>query len=363
MFAGAAGSAGQDSRPGVPALPRSATPTAAATPTATVTQPSPTGAHLAGRRTFLLGTLSLGALTGCGVRLEEDAPNIPLVPRREPVAAESLLLTLLTSTAALAVSSTKLGGDLPTILARLHHEQADLLRDVLLHGGVPAGSVDAAIAAATRVPVAADPAALARAEIDSVAEPGELAGAAPDVRPSLLALCAQRHVAAHLLDSDVAAPLIAAAPPAGGSSSTLVAAGTPMATLLSDVRLALARCRFLFQVVAARSKTGQRQRADAVAHDLRADIERIEAMLAEPPPLPLGYPLPLPVATPGQAATLAEKAVADLITALGRALPLATGGPPATASAGFTLMLPRLVDAVLLGHEWKVPLTAFPGLS
>ena len=56
------------------------------------------------RRTLLVaavGTLALPA-AGCGIRLEDDAPRLPLVPTRTPVPAEAALVGLTRATAGLA---------------------------------------------------------------------------------------------------------------------------------------------------------------------------------------------------------------------------------------------------------------------
>lgn len=49
------------------------------------------------RRLVITGALALSAsaLTGCGVRLEDDAPDIPFVPKRQPIPAETALLAVL----------------------------------------------------------------------------------------------------------------------------------------------------------------------------------------------------------------------------------------------------------------------------
>lgn len=49
------------------------------------------------RRLVLAGALTTGmaALTGCGVRLEDDAPHIPFVPTRDPLPGEAALLAVL----------------------------------------------------------------------------------------------------------------------------------------------------------------------------------------------------------------------------------------------------------------------------
>lgn len=77
------------------------------------------------RRLLLSGalTLSVTAVTGCGVRLEDDAPDLPFVPRREPIPGEAPLLAVLGALEA---------GEEEDAAAR-----ADLLRKALTEAGVP----------------------------------------------------------------------------------------------------------------------------------------------------------------------------------------------------------------------------------
>lgn len=352
------------------------------------------------RRSLVLGLAASCLLGGCGIQLEEDAPDIPLIPRREPVPLEAQLLALLTSTTALAASAASVGGALATSLAPIHTTQASLLRDVLLHGGVPLDDVDAATSAAARVAPASNATGLATAELADVRPPSRFAGAAPPLRATLLALCAQRLVAAHLLGAPhalVPGPPLPGAPtgqasasgtpaasapsadsasagvpsneaPAGGAPTATGEAPTPTSDRLDEaplgeIRLALARCRYLFQVAAARSSGAQRARASAVVQSLGARLSEVEGMLTTLPALPLGYSLPVPASDQAGAAALARRAAADLVAAYGRALPALTEGQPARVEAAFDLVAPWLAEAVVLGRQWGVPLTAFPGLS
>ena len=84
------------------------------------------------RRLVLTGALGAGvaALTGCGVRLEDDAPDIPFVPRREPIPGEIALLAMLA-----ALTSEE---------GELAHERATILRTALLAADVPEKELDAA---------------------------------------------------------------------------------------------------------------------------------------------------------------------------------------------------------------------------
>lgn len=86
------------------------------------------------RRLVLAGAVSLAAttLTGCGVRLEDDAPDLPFVPRREPIPGEAALLAVL--------------GTLRTSDAEHSAARADRLRAVLEEFRVPATVLDDASA-------------------------------------------------------------------------------------------------------------------------------------------------------------------------------------------------------------------------
>lgn len=303
------------------------------------------------RRSLVLGLVAAGLLTGCRVHLEEGAPDIPMLPRREPVPLEDVLLALLASTSSLARAAGDADGALGAPLARIHTTQANLLQDVLLHGGVPAGEVAGAAAAAPSPGTPPlDARGLAAAELSGVHPPGRLAAAATDLRPALCALCAQRSAASELL--------------AGVRLDTRGAALAPRAAnALVDVRRALARSRYFFQIVAARSAGSQRTRAVEAIGALQQRIQDVETQLATAPELPLGYPLPLAVTSGQTAAALARHAAADLLAAYGRALPTMTAGAEPAARATFEVVTPWLADAVVLGYRWGVPLTAFPGLS
>lgn len=95
------------------------------------------------RRLLITGALALttGALTGCGVRLEDDAPDLPFVPRREPIPGEAALLAVL--------------GTLEDSDAVHSAQRAGLLRDALEEAQVPVALLDEAAAPATDAETAA----------------------------------------------------------------------------------------------------------------------------------------------------------------------------------------------------------------
>lgn len=73
-------------------------------------------------------TLSAATLAGCGVRLEDDAPDIPFVPGREPIPGEAVLVAML--------------GALEADDAQHSDARAKLLREALEKAQVPATVLD-----------------------------------------------------------------------------------------------------------------------------------------------------------------------------------------------------------------------------
>ena len=162
----------------------------------------PASARRAWPRTGLLG--------GCRLRLEDDAPAVPFLPRRS-IPDEALLLQTHREVRDLAVMAAAVSAA-PTLAAQ-HERQAQVLRSILSTGGVPASVIDATPAptsttvsgsAAPTAPATstgvATPAALAAAEAQAVT-PAALTALSSAVaqRPLLVAISAQRAAAAALL--------------------------------------------------------------------------------------------------------------------------------------------------------------------
>src|SRR5690348_9795298 len=103
------------------------------------------------RRTVVVGVVAaVLPVAGCGIRLEDDAPRLPLLPTRTPIAGEAELVALTRDTADLAELADTVPGALAADLATLHRRQHTVLRDALLAAGVPAEALDgAATASAT----------------------------------------------------------------------------------------------------------------------------------------------------------------------------------------------------------------------
>ena len=119
------------------------------------------------RRTLLAvaGLGAAGALTGCRVRLEDDAPRVPLLPTRQPIPDEGALLRALADARDLRAGAAALGGArtaTPARLAAVHARQVAVLEQVLRSARVPQSSYAATPSPATSAGSDPDVALLAR---------------------------------------------------------------------------------------------------------------------------------------------------------------------------------------------------------
>ncbi|MFL6169028.1 MAG: hypothetical protein ACJ711_05095 [Ornithinibacter sp.] len=301
------------------------------------------------RRTAVAGVAAVVlSASGCGIRLEDDAPRLPLLPTRTPMPAEAELVALTRDTAALATLAATVPGALGADLATLHQRQHTVLRTALLAGGAPATDLDAAPTAsaspATATPSpAARRAALASAEGASAASAASFAGVAGDLRATIASLHAQRYAAATLL---AGRPPTVPLDPVGGDRVGALAALTDAAG-------------YFFEVVSARSAGAQRDRSDttlAVLRSLSGDQRAGDAR----PDTSLGHPLPFPVEGAVDAARLARETLTTLRAGYGEQL-----GPVVASAGGPGLAaLTRWLGAVEVeAHRWGVALEPFPGLE
>jgi len=302
------------------------------------------------RRTVVAGVVAAVLPTaGCGIRLEDDAPRVPLVPTRTPVPAEAELVALTRGTAALAELAATVPGAVAADLATLHRRQHTVLRSTLLADGVPATDLDAAPSAsptATSSPSATTTggrAALAAAEGASAATAARFAGVSDDLRATIASLHAQRYAAAALLTGR---PPTVPLDPVGGEPVSALAAAASAAV-------------YFLEIVSARSTGAQRERSDATLaalRDLRADLLAGGAQ----PDDSLGHPLPFPVDDAAAAARLARASLTTLRAAYGEHLGpiVASDGGPGLAA------LTRWLGTVEVeAHRWGVDLEPFPGLE
>ncbi|WP_156466154.1 hypothetical protein [Janibacter sp. Soil728] len=203
-------------------------------------------------------TLSSSTLAGCGVRLEDDAPDIPFVPKREPIPGESALLALL--------------GALETGDVQHSSQRAHLLRKALQDAQVPAGLVAGATSPTT-------PAEVAAAFEASVRECG----------PGLLRLVGQLTATQRILS------------PIGDKAVLWTAAGDGAWTAGKVATTALDATRatmYALEVVAGQQSTGAVAKAALTAsHELQAlSIRQTTAAGDSVQPLVLGYDRPEDVA-------------------------------------------------------------------
>lgn len=341
-------------------------------------RPDPGMPQRPARRAVLTGgigaaSLSLAAmsLAACGIRLEDDAPRVPLVPTRGPLPGEAFMVGLWRSSATLAEQAGALGGAgaaLPARLATLHRQQVDILGAELRRLGVPQKVLDDARSPSTPATTSgssgtpttsptpsspssstgtAGPAGLAVAErADVAAEAFTALATVPDSATALVgAALAQRLAAAALLGGS--SPAV---PPPTWEASTVAA------SFLSTTRAAV----YAFEVVAAQSPSGAQETLAAVTLSaLRARARVQEALAgASASPAPLGYDLPSGVTTPAAARTLAIGTLTGLRSACAREVSAAVPDPGPVASA-----VQWLADTEVLASRWGVPLAPFPGLS
>ena len=304
------------------------------------------------RRTVVAGVVAAAlSASGCGIRLEDDAPRLPLLPTRTPVPAEAELVALTRGTAELAALAATVPGALAADLATLHRRQHTVLRSALLAAGVPASELDATTTAApSPTPTAsrsatpaAGRAALATAEGASAASAAAFAGVADDLRATIASLHAQRYAAATLL---AGRPPTVPLDPVGGDRVGALATLTGSAVYFQEV-------------VSARSTRAQRARSDTTLDVLRALLADQQAGGARPD-TSLGHPLPFPVDGAAAAARLARDTLATLRAGYGEQL-----GPVVASDGGPGLAaLTRWLGTVEVeAHRWGVALEPFPGLE
>ena len=101
-------------------------------------------------RTAALATVVAPLLAACDIRLEDDAPTLPLLQRKS-VPDEAVLVDLVRRTTALAQAAGRVPNpnDAVSRLATVHQTQADVLRSRLTAAGVPNHVIDGPTTTAT----------------------------------------------------------------------------------------------------------------------------------------------------------------------------------------------------------------------
>lgn len=334
------------------------------------------------RRLVTAGALAAAvtALAGCGIRLEDDAPRVPLVPTRSPIEGEDALVRLLGAIEAAAAAPVEAKTPISALLAPLHATQATVLHDALRQRGVPEAELPGApsataspsgstqpssssssptSAASTGSPspsASTPPTSLAAVEDAVATSASQCHEAELELRPTVLAIAGQAHAALDL---------------AGRAQDTKAAAEAELAPQteptwshpeqLVPLIDALRTATYLLEVAAARSTVKVRdQWLEGIARLQRVTAELVDAAGDAAPQPSLGQPLPHPVTTPTEAATLATEAMTALLDAFGSNLRPVADADPVAAFA----KVPRWLGAVAAqGHRHGIRLTAFPGLK
>jgi hypothetical protein len=336
------------------------------------------GVPCAPSRRTVLAVLGLAAaavpLSACGIRLEDDAPRVPLIPTREPVPGEGLLLSLWLGAGDLAGQAAQLGGAataLPARLATLHEAQAEALRSLLRSVGVPdrvvaeaqglhrapataptttgvpapEGPTTAPAASPSGTPTGPTPASLGAAEAATLSADSfaELARLGRDIVVTPAAALAQRAAAATLLGER----------PLWPTPSSLVAPA-----LAADALEASRAATYGMEVVAAQSQGSQRRLATTTLATLRARAATQEGLAGDSaPPASLGYPLPFAVTTSGAARRLAVHVLDGLRAHQAEAAAQAAGDVTSLVAC-----LQWLAEAEVLCQRWGLEPEPFPGL-
>ena len=334
--------------------------------------------------TLGFGAVAAMSLAACGIRLEDDAPRIPLIPTRQPIPGESFLLALWRHSDDLADRATSVGGPangVPARVAALHRRQVAVLESELLRLGVPRKVLDTAAAGpsasttgtATGLATGAATGSATGGSATPSGGPTGSASTAPSVQgPKGLAAAEASDLGPTAIASlatvpPTAVPLIGSVLAQRAAAATLL--GVPVtwtepswsapslaASYLDSTRAAV----YAFEVVAAQSPTGAQHTLAlttlAVLQSRAHDQESLAGRSAGPPDL--GYPLPFSVTTAASARKLAAQVLTELRASIARDLG-STGGDLGPLGA----LVQWLGDTEVLASQWAVKLSAFPGLT
>jgi len=174
-------------------------------------------------------------------------------------------------------------------------------------------------------------------------------------------MAAQRAAAVRLLGGRLPSADTPAGSTAGGNpphpiGGTLIG---PTGEVAADQLAAIRSAVYGFEVVVAQTDPSHRTAAVTTLGALRAsssELQRLAGKAAKP--IALGYALPFPVATPASALRLATHVMTALRAAIASQLPAVAGD-----AEGLTGTVQVLTDVCVDAVTWRVPLTAFPGLT
>ena len=314
------------------------------------------------RRSLLvaLAAGSFAVLSGCRVQLEEDAPQIPLVPTRVPMKDEKALLALLGRTTSLRSLAEAIGGAPTSMtgqLSAVHATQVAVIARLLRDGGVPESTIGASrTAPATAAPTTTAPPTSASPTRPPLAPLAMLSAAERDsVSDVSLGDVSNTHVA---LIGSMMAQRSAAVTLLGGTAPPVARAGligAEAARLLEAARAAV----YGFEIVAAQIDRTGRALAMSTLSSLRTHASELQTMVgSSATPAPLGYQLPFSVTDGGSARRLALHLLEALLIRQASALAPATGH-----ATSLTTLVQWLGATEAVATRWGSRLTAFPGLT
>lgn len=305
-----------------------------------------------------------GAVSGCGLRWERDAPQLPVVPSARPYPGGAALRTELAHCSAARTAAQRwsgVGGPvLSRVIVRVHDEQIAALTARLEAASEPTRATESTSGPATSptpgrtVPPEGEEEAARRrllaAESAGLTDYGLLVAAAAADRPLLAGCLVARGQAARLLG---ARALPRPHRPAAGSVAQAVELLATVRPVVYGLEVAAAR------VVVARGERAPMAQASLEAARRQRQLLEQQAGSRAPAPPP-GYRLDAPVATPADAERLARRlltALADAhVRALGVADPAQAAQDGPTREPGSPDPVSERVVASLLGWareaEW-----------
>ncbi len=295
----------------------------------------------AGAWTGLAAALAAG-VSGCGIRLEDDAPEIPFLSRT-PIPDEGPLIAAYRRATALADLAARARGVVgASEVTERHTRQAQVLRAILDAGAVPERIIRGPETPTASAPI---PATLATVSASALA-----AAVGAKARESIAAVGSfteHRSLGASVAAHDAAGEMLTwphrdPLPPA-------VANG-----LLSVTRA----CAYAVQVATAHLSAPERAGHLETLKALGRRESYLASTLTPVPAPPLGYRLPFPATDPAQGRRLVTAALGNLVD---RGLDGLDGIP--LGSTALVEVVRLEAEAVVLATAHGVPWPAFPGLA
>ena len=286
---------------------------------------------------------------GCSLRLEDDAPTIPFVPRKS-IPDEAYLLALYADTLAVAVATAPLtdtGSAAVRGLSAGHTEQARFLAEFLTARGVdvataPTPSPTLVDGPALSVAIAAESRLLTAEALAPVAT------VTADNRALVMAVLSYRAAAATMLRRRMGS----------GEVTWPVLEGDDLAADAARALLDASRSTaYAMDLVAARTSGATRQRANESRGRLRLRIQAQQRVSGQDESaVPLAYTVTRPTTAAG-ARTLARRVLRALVRVGLASAPVTVGG--ASAVSLMSWQAQALVELAAWGSE----LPALPGLD